>query len=85
MCCTVRQTLSSRIQNYSPCSLCAELAFKAQVDAVNRDYICEPHVGEFWGISDCMTLLLHGGRVYAGQGLGIPQLDPAVTLKAVLP
>jgi hypothetical protein len=26
--------------------LSAELAFKAQVDAVTRDYICEPHVGE---------------------------------------
>jgi len=25
--------------------LAAELAFKANVDAVSRDYICEPHLG----------------------------------------
>jgi hypothetical protein len=25
--------------------LSAELAFKANVDAVSRDYVCEPHVG----------------------------------------
>jgi hypothetical protein len=26
--------------------LAAELAFKANVDAVARDYVCEPHLGE---------------------------------------
>jgi hypothetical protein len=25
--------------------LAAELAFKANVDAVSRDYVCEPHLG----------------------------------------
>jgi hypothetical protein len=25
--------------------LAAELAFKANVDAVSQDYICEPHLG----------------------------------------
>lgn len=28
--------------------LAAELAFKANVDAVSRDYVCEPHLGA-WG------------------------------------
>ena len=27
-------------------SLTSELAFKANVAAVSRDYICEPHLGE---------------------------------------
>lgn len=27
--------------------LAAELAFKANVDAVSRDYICEPHLGVY--------------------------------------
>jgi hypothetical protein len=26
--------------------LAAELAFKANVDAVSRDYVCEPHLGK---------------------------------------
>ena len=26
-------------------ALSNELAFKAHVDAVNRDYVCEPHLG----------------------------------------
>ena len=25
--------------------LSSELAFKAQVDAASRDYVCEPHIG----------------------------------------
>lgn len=31
--------------------LSAELAFKANIDAVARDYICEPHVGACWYIT----------------------------------
>lgn len=30
--------------------LTAEMAQKAHIDAVNRDYVCEPHLGErTWG------------------------------------
>lgn len=28
--------------------LSAELAFKANVDAVSRDYVCKPHIGAWW-------------------------------------
>lgn len=31
--------------------LSSELAFKAHVDSVARDYVTEPHLGEFWGSS----------------------------------
>lgn len=33
--------------------LAAELAFKANVDAVSRDYVCEPHLGEWAGDLCC--------------------------------
>jgi hypothetical protein len=30
-------------------SLSSELAMKAHIDAANRDYVVEPHLGELWG------------------------------------
>jgi hypothetical protein len=39
--------------------LSAELAFKAQVDAVTRDYICDPHVGEHRSsVGRCLSLVV---------------------------
>lgn len=33
--------------------LSAEMAQKAHIDAVNRDYVCEPHLGERPGCGRC--------------------------------
>lgn len=40
-------------------SLSAELAFKANVDAANRDYVCEPHLGEWHGLGSVVILALN--------------------------
>lgn len=47
--------------------LSAEMAFKANVDAASRDYICEPHLGERCssaarGPSACQRLCRAPGR-----------------------
>lgn len=47
--------------------LSAELAFKANVDAVARDYVCEPHVGtrkqQGVGLVACQATLITLSRL----------------------
>jgi hypothetical protein len=72
--------------------LAAELAFKANVDAVSRDYVCEPHLGgcsmarrdrsppasctQVWQCPNAMQ------RILQSTGLSLVLVDPLWWQKA---